>query len=84
MPSGGGDIPHRRGNGALVADRTGRTTAYAINHLEPRGVLFLGPGEAVYEGQIVGEHPRETDLDVNIAEEKKPTLVGRPGGRRRS
>jgi len=69
-----GDIPHRA-NGALVADRAGRTTAYAINHLEPRGVLFLGPGEAVYEGQIVGEHARDNDLDVNITKEKKLTNV---------
>jgi GTP-binding protein len=69
-----GDIPHRA-NGALVADRTGKTTSYAIDHLQPRGVLFLGPGEAVYEGQIVGEHARENDLDVNITKEKKLTNV---------
>jgi GTP-binding protein len=49
-----GDIAHRQ-NGALVADRPGRTTAYAIDHLQARGVLFIGPGEQVYEGQIVGE-----------------------------
>jgi GTP-binding protein len=67
-----GDIPHRA-NGALVADRGGRTTSYAIDHLQPRGVLFLGPGEPVYEGQIVGEHARESDLDVNITKEKKLT-----------
>ncbi|HEV8438100.1 MAG TPA: translational GTPase TypA [Methylomirabilota bacterium] len=69
-----GDIPHRA-SGAMVADRPGKTTAYAINHLEPRGVLFLGPGEAVYEGQIVGEHARENDLDVNITKEKKLTNI---------
>jgi GTP-binding protein len=69
-----GDIPHRA-NGALVSDRPGRTTAYAIDHLQPRGVLFLGPGEAVYEGQIVGEHSRENDLDVNITKEKKLTNI---------
>jgi GTP-binding protein len=69
-----GDIPHRA-NGALVADRAGKTTSYAIDHLQPRGVLFLGPGEAVYEGQIVGEHSRENDLDVNITKEKKLTNV---------
>ena len=67
-----GDIPHRA-NGALVSDRGGRTTAYAIDHLQPRGVMFLGPGELVYESQIVGEHARETDLDVNITKEKKLT-----------
>src|SRR5512132_1693464 len=67
-----GDIPHRA-NGALVSDRTNRTTAYAIDHLQPRGVLFVGPGEAVYERQIVGEHNRDSDLDVNITKEKKLT-----------
>jgi GTP-binding protein len=67
-----GDIPHRA-NGAMVADRTGRTTSYAIDHLQPRGVLFLGPGEPVYEGQVVGENARDNDLDVNITKEKKLT-----------
>ncbi|MET0850543.1 MAG: translational GTPase TypA [Candidatus Rokuibacteriota bacterium] len=67
-----GDIPHRA-NGAMVADRAGRTTAYAIDHLQPRGVLFLSPGEAVYEGQVVGENARDSDLDVNITKEKKLT-----------
>ena len=69
-----GDIPHRA-NGALVADREGKTTSYAIDHLQPRGVLFLGPGEAVYEGQVVGENARDNDLDVNITKEKKLTNV---------
>jgi GTP-binding protein len=67
-----GDIPHRA-NGAMVADRAGRTTAYAIDHLQPRGVLFLNPGESVYEGQVVGENARDNDLDVNITKEKKLT-----------
>jgi len=67
-----GDIPHR-GNGAMVSDRAGRTTAYAIDHLQPRGVLFLAPGEPVYEGQVVGENARDNDLDVNITKEKKLT-----------
>ncbi len=69
-----GDIPHRA-SGAMVADRTGRTTAYAIDHLQPRGILFLGPGEPVYEGQVVGENARDNDLDVNITKEKKLTNV---------
>jgi GTP-binding protein len=67
-----GDIPHRA-NGALVSDRSGRTTSYAIDHLQPRGVLFAGPGDMVYEGQIVGERNRDSDLDVNITKEKKLT-----------
>jgi GTP-binding protein len=69
-----GDIPHRA-SGAMVADRTGKTTAYAIDHLQPRGILFLGPGEPVYEGQVVGENARDNDLDVNITKEKKLTNV---------
>jgi GTP-binding protein len=67
-----GDIP-RRTTGALVADREGRASAYAIDHLQPRGVFFIRPGDAVYEGQVVGEHVRENDLDVNVTKEKRLT-----------
>ncbi len=67
-----GDIEHRM-NGALISDRAGRVTAYAIEHLQPRGILFSAPGDEVYEGMIVGEHARESDLDVNITREKKLT-----------
>src|SRR5438552_13896674 len=67
-----GDIAHRQ-SGALVADRTGRTTGYAIDNLQARGTMFIGPGEPVYEGQIVGENSRDNDLDVNITKEKKLT-----------
>ncbi len=67
-----GEIPHRT-TGALVADRAGRTTAYAIEHLQPRGTLFVAPGAQVYEGMVVGEHSRPDDLDVNITKEKKLT-----------
>src|SRR5437762_3221056 len=67
-----GDIAHRQ-SGALVADRTGRATGYAIDHLQARGVMFIGPGEQVYESQIVGENSRDNDLDVNITKEKKLT-----------
>ena len=67
-----GDIAHRQ-NGALVADRLGRTTAYAIDHLQARGEMFVGPVEQVYEGQIVGENSRDSDMDVNITKEKKLT-----------
>ena len=62
-----------RTSGSLVADRPGRTTAYAIDNLQPRGVLLVGPGDEVYEGMIVGEHNRTNDLDVNIVREKKLT-----------
>jgi GTP-binding protein len=67
-----GDIAHRQ-NGALVADRTGRTTGYAIDNLQARGVMFVSPGDQVYESQIVGENSRDNDLDVNITKEKKLT-----------
>jgi GTP-binding protein len=67
-----GDIP-RRTTGALVADREGRATGYAIDHLQPRGTFFVRPGDPVYEGQVVGEHVRENDLDVNVTKEKKLT-----------
>src|SRR5438876_1200515 len=67
-----GEIGHRA-NGALVADRTGRTTAYAIDHLQARGGMFVGPGVEIYEGQVVGENSRDSDMDVNITKEKKLT-----------
>jgi GTP-binding protein len=67
-----GDIPHRK-TGALVADRAGNTTAYALWGLQERGELFVGPGTAVYEGMIIGENSRERDLDVNSVREKKLT-----------
>ncbi|OGK96320.1 MAG: GTP-binding protein TypA [Candidatus Rokubacteria bacterium RIFCSPHIGHO2_12_FULL_73_22] len=67
-----GEIAHRQ-NGALVADRAGRTTAYAIDNLQARGVMFAGPGEQAYEGMIVGENARDNDMDVNITKEKKLT-----------
>jgi GTP-binding protein len=67
-----GEIAHRS-TGALTADRPGRVTGYAIEHLQPRGTLFVPPGAGVYEGMIVGEHSRGNDLDVNITREKKLT-----------
>src|SRR5256714_1766648 len=67
-----GEIPHRM-TGALVADRPGSTTSYALYNLQERGVLFTAPGVEVYEGMIVGENAREVDLDVNVVREKKLT-----------
>ncbi len=69
----------QRPNGALIADRPGKTTAYAIEHLQPRGELFVAPGEEVYEGMVVGEHSRANDLDVNIVREKKLTNMRASG-----
>lgn len=67
-----GEIPHRM-TGALVADRPGNSTAYALFNLQERGVLFIGPGVEVYEGMVIGENAREVDLDVNVVREKKLT-----------
>src|SRR6202012_6245341 len=67
-----GEIPQRP-TGALIADRTGTTTAYALNGLQDRGVLFLTAGVEVYEGMVIGEHSRDNDLDVNVVREKKLT-----------
>jgi GTP-binding protein len=67
-----GEIPHRP-TGALVADRAGVTTSYALWNLQERGELFVGPGIDVYEGMIIGENAKDTDLDVNIVREKKLT-----------
>jgi GTP-binding protein len=67
-----GEIPHRL-TGALVADRAGTTTAYALWGLQERGELFVGPGVDVYEGMVIGENSRDNDLDVNCVREKKLT-----------
>ena len=65
-----GEIPQRV-SGALVSDRQGTTTAYALDSLQDRGTLFVAEGTEVYEGMIVGEHSRDNDLDVNCVREKK-------------
>jgi GTP-binding protein len=67
-----GPIPSRP-TGALVADRPGPATAYAIANLQERGEIFIDPVTEVYEGMIVGENSRPKDLDVNITKEKKLT-----------
>jgi GTP-binding protein len=67
-----GEIPHRV-TGALVADRPGVATAYALYNLQERGELFVGPGTDVYEGMVIGENSRDVDLDVNVVREKKLT-----------
>ena len=65
-----GEIPQRV-SGALISDRQGTTTAYALDGLQDRGTLFVADGTEVYEGMIVGEHSRDNDLDVNCVREKK-------------
>ena len=73
-----GQIPLRT-SGAIVADRTGNSTNYALFHLQPRGQLFIGPGVEVYEGMIVGENARTNDLNVNVTRNKKLTNVRASG-----
>src|SRR5262249_39113118 len=67
-----GEIPTRP-TGSLVADRAGRSTAYAIYNLQERGAIFITPGTEVDEGMNVGENARSVDLDVNIVKEKTLT-----------
>ncbi len=68
----GGEMATRP-TGALVADRAGVSTAFAIWNLQERGEMFIGPAVEVYEGMIVGENSRDSDMDVNITKEKKQT-----------
>ncbi|MCM0080226.1 translational GTPase TypA [Geomonas sp. Red32] len=73
-----GDIPGRK-NGVLVAMEQGETTAYSLDALQPRGVLFLGPGVEVYGGMIIGQHAKDNDLEVNPCKGKKLTNVRASG-----
>jgi len=74
-----GEIPHRT-SGALVADRKGEVTAYALLNLQDRGEFFVEPGDRVYEGMVVGEHNRPQNLDLNMTREKKLTNVRAASG----
>ncbi len=73
-----GEIPQRP-SGALISDRQGTTTTYALDGVQERGVLFIGDGVEVYEGMLVGEHSRDNDLDVNAVREKKLTNMRASG-----
>ena len=73
-----GDI-RTRPTGSLVADRRGPTATFALLKLQERGQLFVGPGEEVYEGMVVGENARADDLDVNAIREKKLTNMRAAG-----
>jgi GTP-binding protein len=68
-----------RPTGALVADRAGAATAFAIWNLQERGEIFIEPTEAVYEGMIIGENARAADMDVNVTKEKKQTNMRSSG-----
>ena len=73
-----GDVTGRR-KGVLVALEAGTSIGYSLNNLQPRGILFIGPGVEVYEGMIVGEHSRENDLVVNVCKGKKLTNMRAAG-----
>ena len=73
-----GDFPSRF-TGSIVADRQGIAVAYALFNLEPRGRIFITPGDPVYEGMIIGEHNRDNDLNVNACKEKKLSNVRASG-----
>ena len=73
-----GEIEHRS-NGSLVSTETGQSSAYSINKLLDRGRFFVEPGEEIYAGQVVGEHSRERDLNINICKTKKLTNVRAAG-----
>ena len=68
-----------RSNGAMVSDREGSATPYAVFHLQERGIIFIPPGARVYEGMVVGEYSRDVDLNVNISREKKLTNIRAAG-----
>ena len=73
-----GDFPSRY-TGSLVSDRQGKTVPYALFNLEPRGQLFIEPGEPIYEGMLIGEHNKASDLNVNPCKEKKLSNVRASG-----
>jgi GTP-binding protein len=73
-----GEINNKR-NGALIALETGPAIAYAIDKLQDRGTFFIYPGESVYQGQVIGEHIRPTDLVINLAKTKKLTNMRASG-----
>ncbi len=73
-----GDIPTRT-KGALVSMENGSVTAFALDALQARGILFVSPGDKVYQGMIIGEHSRDNDLDVNPCKMKKLTNMRASG-----
>jgi GTP-binding protein len=69
-----GELPHRLG-AAMVSDRTGKVTAYALDNLQLRGTLFVSPGDEVYEGMVVGENSRSDEMVVNAVRAKEKTNI---------
>src|SRR6059058_838787 len=73
-----GDVPGRQ-NGVMISNTNGNANAYAMNNLQERGTLFVEPGQAVYEGQIVAENARDNDMTVNPTTAKKLTNMRTTG-----
>jgi GTP-binding protein len=69
-----GDLPVHRG-GAMIADRAGTATPYALENLQQRGTMFVGPGVEVYAGMVVGENARSGDMEVNVTRQKQKTNI---------
>jgi GTP-binding protein len=68
-------VERKRINGVMIANETGAATTYALLGLSDRGVMFINPGDAVYTGQVVGEHNRDNDLNVNVVRAKHLTNI---------
>ena len=73
-----GHIPERN-KGSLISMEEGQSTAFAINRLQDRGVFFVEPGDVIYKGQVIGQHSRDNDLDVNINKGKQLTNMRKSG-----
>lgn len=73
------DIIPQRQNGSMISSETGQALAYAIDRLQDRGKFFVEPGDQIYKGQVVGEHSRDNDLEVNLIKGKKLTNVRASG-----
>ena len=73
-----GDIPERN-KGSLISMEAGPSTAFAINRLQDRGRFFIEPGDVIYKGQVVGEHTRDNDLEVNLVKGKQLTNMRKSG-----
>ncbi len=69
-----GEIP-RRSTGSIISFETGTSTAYGLNAAQSRGVLFIGPGEEVYEGMVIGSNPKGLDIEVNVCKKKAQTNI---------
>jgi GTP-binding protein len=73
-----GDIPSRN-KGAIISMETGPATAFALNRLQDRGIFFVEPGDVIYKGQVIGEHSRENDLEINLIKGKQLTNMRKSG-----